>query len=145
MHGGKSKRGTQAPAFKHGKYSKLLPERLSERYNELITDVDLLQLMEEIALVDTLVCETLHSLDRHGDNAEIWNEILQLIEQRRKLVMSQIKIIKRNNQYLSIDQLMVLVSRLVDIVETHVKDKTTLQNISDDIRGLIQTDKSRMQ
>src|SRR5258708_37054514 len=37
-HGGKTPRGIASPNFKHGRYSKSLPARMRERYEEALAD-----------------------------------------------------------------------------------------------------------
>ena len=66
IHGGKTPVGIAAPSFKHGRYSKHLPARLSERYEQAIHDPDLLVLRDEIAVVDTRIAELLGKVDTEG-------------------------------------------------------------------------------
>ncbi len=65
MHGGTIRRGIASPHFVHGRYSKVLPARLSERYAECFDDPELLSLRSEIALVDARLMELLDPI--HGD------------------------------------------------------------------------------
>lgn len=61
LHGGKSLSGVAAPAFKHGRYSKSLPTAIGERYQQALTDPELLSLRDEIALIDARTQEVLHA------------------------------------------------------------------------------------
>lgn len=66
VHGGKAalkNRGKGSPNYKHGRYSKHLPERMRERFNESLNDGQLLQLRDEIALIDARLEEVLSSID----------------------------------------------------------------------------------
>lgn len=65
MHGGTIRRGIASPHFVHGRYSKVLPTRLAERYAECFDDPELLSLRSEIALVDARLLELLDPI--HGD------------------------------------------------------------------------------
>src|SRR5687768_13482403 len=52
LHGGRSRRGLAAPAWKGGRYSKALPPDLVDAYERARTDSELLALRDELALVD---------------------------------------------------------------------------------------------
>lgn len=51
-HGGKSLAGIAHPAFKHGKYSKVMPEGLAARFNEALANTSLMSLRSDVALLD---------------------------------------------------------------------------------------------
>jgi hypothetical protein len=73
-HGGKTPTGKDAGSYKHGRYSKALPDRLAERYEEVRADEDLTTLREEIALIDSRIFEVLEALDAK-DSARLWGDI----------------------------------------------------------------------
>lgn len=62
FHGGASKRGVHHPAFKHGKYSMVLPDQLIEHYEQIVSDGDLLELREDVVLMTTLIRDTLKEM-----------------------------------------------------------------------------------
>lgn len=72
-HGGKTLTGTAAPGFKTGRYSKYLPTRLIERYEEAASDPDLLGLREDIALLDSRLSDLLKRVDT-GESGALWNK-----------------------------------------------------------------------
>lgn len=74
IHGGWRKRGVANHAFKHGRYSTALPEKLRADYEAQRTDGDLLTLREEIALVDALIMERLRTLGS-GQTGELWQQL----------------------------------------------------------------------
>ncbi len=74
MHGGKTPAGMASPHTKHGRYSKYLPARLLERYQEARTDEELLALREEIALLDARLTDLLKRVDT-GESGAIWREL----------------------------------------------------------------------
>lgn len=74
MHGGATPKGIASPAFKTGRYSRYLPERLMERYQEALHDEDLLNLRHEVALVDTRIADLLEQVER-GDLGARWLEL----------------------------------------------------------------------
>lgn len=71
VHGGKTPGGLASPHWKHGKYSKYLPERLHTRYQEAVNDDDLLALRDEIALTRSRITELLERIDA-GESGQLW-------------------------------------------------------------------------
>ncbi len=63
-HGGKSPTGAGSPHFRHGRRSKDLPARLSERYEEALSDSAYIELRDEVALLDARVGDVLSRVDR---------------------------------------------------------------------------------
>ncbi|AGY57032.1 HGGxSTG domain-containing protein [Gloeobacter kilaueensis] len=74
FHGGASLAGPSHPSFKHGRYSKFLPERLRDRMAAAMADPDLLNLSAEVALIDVRVQELLEKLDT-GEAPRLWSEL----------------------------------------------------------------------
>jgi hypothetical protein len=75
VHGGKIPHGFALPQTKHGRYSKYLPTRLADRYEEAERDPNLLRLDGEIALIDVRLRTVLDGLGR-GESPDLW-ELLQ--------------------------------------------------------------------
>lgn len=72
-HGGKSLRGIASKTFKHGKYSKSIPERLAARYQESLTDEELLSIRDDIALVSARLSDLLSRADA-GEAGKTWKD-----------------------------------------------------------------------
>ncbi len=70
-HGGATPSGVASSRFKHGRYSKHLPTRLIDRYEETLADGQLTSLKDEIALVDLRIADTIEGLDT-GESGELW-------------------------------------------------------------------------
>ncbi len=70
-HGGPTPSGVASPNFKHGRYSKYIPERLSERYHESINDPEILALKMDISLVDARLDDLLSRVDT-GESGALW-------------------------------------------------------------------------
>lgn len=79
IHGGKSLKGTAAPNFKHGRYSKYLPERLQERYLLALDDEELLAQRDEIAVLESRLTELMGGLDR-GESGRMWDRLSDVRE-----------------------------------------------------------------
>jgi hypothetical protein len=74
MHGSKTPRGFGLPQTKTGKYSKVLPLRLSARYNEALTNQDLLSLREDIAVTEARLTDLLSRVDS-GESGQTWEAL----------------------------------------------------------------------
>lgn len=74
MHGGKSLTGIASSTYKTGRYSKVLPARLTERYEESENDAKLLELRAEVSLIDSRIVDLLHRVDK-GESGHIWKEL----------------------------------------------------------------------
>lgn len=66
-----------------------------------------------------------------------WDELLRLMESRRKLVESEQKRLIAMNQMVTTEQAMILVTALIDVVRRNVTDRATLAAIDQDITRLI--------
>ncbi|MCC6458789.1 MAG: hypothetical protein IT328_27845 [Caldilineaceae bacterium] len=178
FHGGASLAGIASPSFKTGRYSKHLPTRLAARYGEALSDPQLLELRDEIALIGTRQSELLGHLDsglslqrwqdaqaahaamvaaiRSKDSAAmqvaitdlgaaldagagdyaVWREVVELTEQRRKLVESEHKRLVAMQQMITTEQAMTLLAVITDTVRKHVTDPSILAGISADFRAI---------
>ncbi len=137
MHGGKSLRGIDAPNFKTGRYSRYLPDRLVQRYQEALADEALMRLDDEIALIDSLLQDQLERLHQDGEEPIAWGQITGLVEQRRKLVEAERKHLADDEKFVAVERLMILMSSLLDIIRRHVASPETRKAIADEVRLLI--------
>jgi hypothetical protein len=71
MHGGRSRAGTSHPGFKDGRFSKVLPARLAERYRASVADPELLSFRADISAIDARIEDVLHRLDA-GESPDLW-------------------------------------------------------------------------
>jgi hypothetical protein len=71
FHGGHTPVGAAHPRFRTGRYSRYLPRRLAERFQELLRDPHLLSLNREIALVDARL-EQLLARTQTTESAASW-------------------------------------------------------------------------
>ena len=138
MHGGKTPRGVALPQTRHGRYSKDLPTRLLARYEEAVTDPELLNLSSEIALVDSMTRDVLESLEQvpASDKEQVHSHFYRLsnlTEQRRKLVETEQKRRVAMQNMMTSEQAGVMVATLLDSVKRHVSDKRALEAIAADV------------
>jgi hypothetical protein len=73
MHGGKTPRGRASANYKHGGYSKALPERLAARYEAAAGDPELLAMRGDIALTVARLYDLLKRVDT-GESGSAWRE-----------------------------------------------------------------------
>lgn len=71
MHGGLSPRGIASPHLRTGRYSRDLPTRMVERYQDMVSDPDLLRLGDDIRLVDARIADVLRRVDT-GESGRLW-------------------------------------------------------------------------
>lgn len=74
VHGGMTPSGLASPHYKTGKYSRVLPARLSARYEEARQNAALLELRDEIGLVDARLADLLGRVDT-GESGAIWQAL----------------------------------------------------------------------
>ena len=76
------------------------------------------------------------------DEAKTWGEIYTLLEQRRKLVESERKRLVEMHQVVTVEQLMILLSRVQEAIVNNVNDRSSLTAITEELRGLVLTPSS---
>lgn len=77
LHGGKTPKGIASPHWKHGRYSKYLPQGILDRYQAFANDPETLSLESEIAIIDTRL-SMLFERWRDGDYGGSWDDIEKL-------------------------------------------------------------------
>ena len=164
MHGGKCKSGVLSPTYKGKGYSKYLPTRLADAYQQALNDPDLVSLSSDIALMDVRLGEVLAKLDtgeagaiwkrlavacREGDTELMailierganeyrqWEDILPLIEQRRKLVESESKRTQVLNQNVPAEKNLLLMGVILNSLRTHAP-REVQEAVANDLKALI--------
>lgn len=74
MHGGMTPTGIALPQTTSGRHSKYLPARMLSRYQEALSDSDLLALRDEISLIDVRLTDVLSRVDT-GESGRIWSAL----------------------------------------------------------------------
>lgn len=75
-----------------------------------------------------------------ADDYAAWNEVLTVVEQRRRMVESERKRLVELQQTLTIDQAMLMIGALTGIIRAHVTDTRTLAAISADFDRIIEVE-----
>jgi len=74
LHGGATPGGPESVHYKHGRYSKYLPQALLKKYQEAQQDPDLLNLNNEISLIDVHLKSLIEKLPQ-GGASHSWVEL----------------------------------------------------------------------
>lgn len=141
MHGGASLRGTSNPSFKTGEYSKFLPAKLDELYQDAISNPDLLEMSRHIALLEARVKDIL-SRSSEGDPVPEWKEVAEAFAQVETAILSgepdtYIRALDRMHGYLDAGQkwdatwhqVLSTMEQLRKMVDTEVKRKKELHQM----------------
>jgi hypothetical protein len=83
VHGGKTPKGILASNFKTGTYSNSLPARIKADYEAIRSDIELLSLHDDAALLKTRIVEVLEQVDQH-EAGELWRHLKQAVKQFHK-------------------------------------------------------------
>jgi hypothetical protein len=75
-------------------------------------------------------------VNKGGEDTAAWTEIFAMIDQRRKLVVSESRRLETMHQMLSIEKAMLLLANVVDIIKRHVPDRQVLNAIAIDVQRL---------
>lgn len=135
LHGGLTPIGPAHGAFKHGRYSKFLPVRFLARYEEALADDRLVELRDEIAILDLRLTVLVRKVGT-AKSGEVWKELVDLFEQRRKLAESERKRMVEMQQMMTLQQGQAFLAAVVDSIRRNVSDRKALGAISADIARL---------
>jgi hypothetical protein len=139
-HGGKTPRGAASPHFRTGRYSRSLPGHLVAAYERALHDPMLLSLRDEVALIDTMIAETLSELTDDmpwAKTRKIFHRVIRLTDQRRKLVESEVRHIVLAREVMTTDEAMALVHAMVAIVTKYLPDPNDRAAIAEELHALI--------
>ena len=64
LHGGDTPKGSANPNFKHGRYSRYLPQNIAENYEQFLTDPQLISLRDEIAVAKSRSVDLMSQLNQ---------------------------------------------------------------------------------
>jgi hypothetical protein len=93
----------------------------------------------DVARMQTTLARVEQLIDSAVDDHQVWGEIGELIEQRRRLAESEQKRLVTLQQMMTAEQAMAIIHRVVDIVSRHVTDRQALSAIVVDMRALAES------
>jgi hypothetical protein len=68
---------------------------------------------------------------------DTWDEITQTVEQKRKLAATEVRRLQLLNQFLPVEQAMLLAAQLAEAVRRHVSNPQTLAAIYSELKLLV--------
>lgn len=134
MHGGKSPSGPDAGNYKHGAYSKVLPERLLATFAEALDDPEFLSNREEIALLKSRVMDLIKRVDS-GESGRHWRDA--------KDAMKQFKIARASKDTVNMNRYL---GELETIINRGVSDYAAWDEVSKAVaqrRRLVESERKR--
>jgi hypothetical protein len=99
-----------------------------------------MSLRDEIALTDVMIGETLSLITEDmpwAKERKVFNQVRQLVEQRRKLVDSEVRHIVLAREVMTTDEAMALVRAMVAIVITYLPNAQDQAAIIEDLHALL--------
>ena len=159
-HGKRSSPHVLNAKFITGRHSESLMGGLVASYAATLSDKELLSMRDDIALIDANInyllkrqktdAESLESLV--DGNPKVYDKkkaaverraaadtttLIDLLEQRRKLVETEMKRRTLAQTLVPVEQAMAVIGKIVDIITNNVVDKPTLRNIVRDLDELL--------
>lgn len=135
LHGGATPSGIASPNLVHGRYSKHLPARMLERYQEALADEKLLALNDEIALLDIRLTDLLTKIDT-GESGESWKQAGEAYAEL-KVAMNKIDIKATQTA-------MTALERILTTSSSDYAAWTEIQFVLQQRRKLVDTERKRL-
>lgn len=135
MHGGASPVGIAHPRYVHGRYSRVMPQRLQERYELAASDPQLLSVTEEIRVIDARIGDLLQRVDG-GEAGEHWQGLRRTLDYLAPAIAAK-----------DANRVAGLLSELDQIATAGNADYSAWQEVFDAIearRRLVETERRRM-
>lgn len=135
LHGGASLKGSQTPAFKHGRYSKYAPQAISDKLKEY-KDGDPLAVEDELAMQRALFANYMQSFEVGIPltRADI-DMMMGWLSDITKTVERVVKM--RNDSALTASEVGYLQARVVDVVLKYIDDPDKQEQFVLDLFGSI--------
>lgn len=133
-HGGLTPKGKEHGAYKHGKFSKSLPDSAREKYEKARGDKQLTNLREEIAVIESRIHLTLEALEVE-DSGELWDNL--------KDAVGRLRDAQNAGNTGEAAQALQQISRLVDVGSTDQERWSEVQSLIEQKRKLVDSERRR--
>lgn len=134
IHGGNTPRGLDNPNWKHGLYSKYLPENINNKVQAFL-EADPLELVSEMALLRALLAEYVSRFDGVNPNGR---DIVLLADLAERVGKFSERINKmRNESALTGAEMAYLAARVADIVVRYIDDPDEQRAFVQDLIGVV--------
>lgn len=119
----------------HGKYSKYLRNEIGDRYLEFVEDKDFLSLRDEIGYMRGVTSKMLEQLEGTVSEDQV-DGLVKLADGVRKLSESYMKIEAQKKYSLNPDEVMRVLTTVVQIISRYVEDPDKLSAIKDELLSI---------
>lgn len=92
---------------------------------------------QDATLIGSAMSKLVKCIKAGNDDYLAWDEVTKALDQRRRLVESERKRLVEAKQTISAEQIMVLLTAILDTLRRHITDRRVLNSISSDISRLI--------
>lgn len=134
LHGGATPRGLDSPNWKHGLYSKYLPENINNKVQAFL-EADPLELVSEMALLRALLAEYISRFDASKPTGR---DIVLLADLAERVGKFSERINKmRNESALTGAEMAYLAARVADIVVRYIDDPDEQRAFVQDLIGVM--------
>jgi hypothetical protein len=137
-HGGASIGGASHPRFKHGRRSKYLVGGAQERYQDALADKRLLDIRQDVALIESLLNAEMAKLPAGRLHTEKQRRgIIELTEQRRRLISEEARRMVQLNQTVTLAQFMTTMRAVAGVIREFVVDEGQRRAVQARLQALL--------
>jgi len=115
---------------------------LWQQLQELQSGLSAAVSQQDLRTIESTLTELSSLLQNGANDAKVWDSILHVIENRRRLVESERRRLVDMQQMITAEQALALVGRLQDIILRNVDDRIVIAAISSELRAIALTDPS---
>lgn len=139
MHGANSRRGDRHPNFKHGLFSRHLPDGLRRLARQVLRDQGLLSVREEAALVEALKLHRLYRLKANKREPDAADETALLALMHAKLAcIDRVERAQRwKTKTITAGQLERFLAYFIQATHRHVLDEEARRALQSDLRQAV--------
>jgi hypothetical protein len=145
LHGGKTPGGIASPNWKHGHYSKHVPNGLRRDYEQAVADPELLSIEDLVAAQRARLCEIFRTMSesvREGADAKedyraLWADARELMQEITKSTACAWKRLTAIDGLVTVPDVVNLMHAFLTCVRERVNDRTVLQALQTDWNRLV--------
>lgn len=128
LHGGRAPSGPEHPSWKYGLHSRVTRLDIAEAAEDFLKNPEVFDLREEIAILRALVA--------HMVNNGATDDAIEAIERLVKSVQRFSDIERGRQMVVNVVDVVAAMDQVVGVIRNHVRDRETLERISNDLRRL---------
>lgn len=133
LHGGASLKGADHPNFKHGRYGKVIPQKIRERL-DISADGDPLDILPELELQRALLAEYVSRFDGVNPSAVDISFLMEWLSDIGRMVERITKM--RNETALTKAEIAFIAARIPDVLARYIPDPDDQQRALRELFGV---------